>query len=141
VVLSPNNSIYQNLHMNWYIIILLSLFGAIMGILSVKGYTGKLEPILWLLFGIISALVLSRNVENRPFIHGLIIGLCWGVFNGIIQSSFFDQYITNNPSLQSSYNKSTAIKPQFLVLIMGPVIGLVTGAVLGGLTLLLKKIF
>lgn len=126
--------------MNWYIIILLSLFGAIMGLLSIKGYTGKLEPILWLLFVIISVLVLSRNVENKPFIHGLIIGLCWGIFNGLIQSSFFDQYITNNPNLQSSFNKSNAIKPQFLVLIMGPLIGLVTGVVLGGLTFLLKKI-
>ena len=127
--------------MNWYIIVLLSLFGAIMGFLSIKGYTGKLEPIFWLLFGIISALVLSKNVENKVFIHGLIIGLCWGIFNSIIQSSFFDQYLTNNPNLQSSFNKSTSIKPQYFVLIMGPVIGLVTGAVLGGLALLLRRIF
>jgi len=127
--------------MNWLIIILLSIFGVVMGFLSIKGYTGKLEPFLWLLFGIISALVLSKNVENKLFIHALLIGLTWGVLNAIIQSSFFDQYLTNNPNLQERFKNTGSLKPQYFVLIMGPVIGLITGAVLGGLSILLKKVW
>ncbi len=127
--------------MNWTIIILLSLFGAIMGFLSVKGYTGKLEPAYWILFGIISSLVLSRNIESKLFIHALLVGLSWGILNAIIQSVFFDQYLANNPSLQERFKNTASLKPQVFVLIMGPVIGLVTGAVLGGLTSLLRKIF
>ncbi|HEX6181250.1 MAG TPA: hypothetical protein VFZ47_08365, partial [Chitinophagaceae bacterium] len=64
--------------MNWLLIILLSVFGGIMGLLSIKGYTQKIEPFLWILFAIATALVLSRNVENRAFVHALIIGFCWG---------------------------------------------------------------
>lgn len=127
--------------MNWTLIILLSLFGAIMGFLSVKGYTGKLEPVLWILFGIISSLVLSKNVENKVFMHALLIGLFWGVLNAIIQSSFFEQYLTNNPSIQDRFKSTGSIKPQLFVLITGPVIGLITGLVLWGLTLLLRKLW
>ena len=127
--------------MNWLLILLLSIFGAVMGFLSIKGYTGKLEPFLWLLFGIISALVLSKNVDSKVFIHGLLIGLLWGIFNAIIQSSFFDQYLMNNSNLQERFKDTGSIKPQYFVLIMGPLIGLITGALLGGLSILLKKIW
>ena len=124
--------------MNWLLIILLSIFGGIMGFLSIKGYTQKIEPFLWILFAIATALVLSRNVDNRAFVHALIIGFCWGLLNGLIQSSFFDQYLANNPSLRGSFEKSVSIPPRYFVLITGPLTGLVTGAVIGGLTLLFR---
>jgi hypothetical protein len=129
--------------MNWFIIALFSVFGAIMGTLSIKGYTQKLEPFLWLLFAFITALVLSKSIGNRSFFHAFLIGVAWGVLNGLIQFSFFDQYLSNNPRVQEDFKKSTAIglKPRYLLLVTGPVIGAVTGAVMGGLTLLLKKMW
>ena len=127
--------------MNWLLILLLSIFGVVMGFLSIKGYTGKIEPFLWLLLGIISALILSKNVNNRLFIHALVIGLFWGILNAIIQSGFFDQYLANNTNLQERFKNTGSIKPQYFVLIMGPLIGLVTGVVLGGLSILLKKLW
>ena len=126
--------------MNWFLIILLALFGGVMGLLSIKGYTQKIEPFLWILFALATALVLSKNVEHRSFIHALTIGFCWGVLNGVIQSSFFDQYMLNNPSLKASFDKSTQyMQPRYFVLITGPLIGLATGAVIGVLTLLFKS--
>jgi len=127
--------------MNWTIILLLSSFGLVMGLLSIKGYIQKLEPFLWILFGIITSLVLSNNIDNKTFLHALLIGLFWGVLNGITQSAFFDQYLANNANLQERFKQSTFIQPRYLVLVTGPVIGLITGLVLGGLTLLLKKIW
>ena len=127
--------------MNWTIIVLLSSFGLVMGVLSIKGYTEKIEPFLWLFFGIITALVLSKNADNKTFLHALFIGLFWGVLNGIIQSAFFDQYISNNSNLQERFKQSTFIQPRYLVLVTGPVIGLITGLVLGGMAMLFKKIW
>jgi len=127
--------------MNWTIILLLSSFGLIMGLLSIKGYTQKIEPFLWLLFGIITALVLSKNTDNKTFLHALLIGLLWGVLNGIAQSVFFDQYLANNTNLQERFKQSTFMHPRYFVLLTGPVIGLITGLVLGGLALLFKKIW
>ena len=127
--------------MNWTVILLFSSFGLIMGLLSIKGYTQKLEPLLWLLFGIITSLILSKNVDNKTFLHALIIGLFWGVLNGLIQSAFFDQYLANNTNLQERFKQSSFMQPRYFVLVTGPIIGLITGLVLGGLTFLLKKIW
>lgn len=127
--------------MNWTLLILFSLFGGIMAILSIKGYTQKIEPVLWLLFSVIVALVLAKNVEIQTFIHALVIGLSWGILNGIIQSAFFDQYLANNPRLVESFKKSTFINGKYLVLITGPMMGLLIGAVMGGMALLMRRIF
>lgn len=126
--------------MDWKVIIILSALGLVMGLLSVKGFTGKLEPFLWLLFGIASALVLSRNIDDKIFFHALLIGLAWGVINGLTQCVFFDTYLANNSQVQENFEKITFMPPRYFVLITGPFIGLVTGAVLGGLSLLLKKV-
>ncbi len=127
--------------MDWTLIALLSSFGIIMGVLSVKGFTQKLEPYLWFLFGVISAVVLSKNIDHKTFLHGLLIGLLWGIINGLTQSSFFDTYLLNNPSLQEGFKKTTFIQPRYFVLITGPIIGIISGLVLGGLTLLFKKLW
>ncbi len=126
--------------MNWTIILLLSSFGLVIGLLSINGYTQKIEPLLWLFFGIIAALILSRNIDTRTFFHALLVGLFWGILNGIIQSAFFEQYLANNANLQERFKQSSFIQPRYLVLLIGPVIGMITGLVLGGLTLLVKKI-
>ncbi len=127
--------------MNWTLILLLSSFGAVMGLLSIRGFTQKIEPFLWLLFGIITALVLAKNTGNNPFLHALIIGLCWGVLNGITQSAFFDHYLANNPNLREQFKQSSFIQPRYVALAMGAFTGVITGLALGGLTLLLKKMF
>lgn len=127
--------------MDWKVIVILSGLGLIMGLLSVKGFTGKLEPFLWLLFGIAVSLVLSKNIDDRVFFHGLLIGLAWGALNGLTQSVFFDTYITNNPQLQEGFQKTTFMPARYFVLTTGPVIGLITGLVIGGLSLLLKKVW
>lgn len=127
--------------MDWKIIIISSGIGIIMGLLSINGFTQKIEPFLWLLFGISISLVLSKNIDQKIFLHGLLIGLAWGIINGLIQSIFFDLYIANNPQLQQSYQKITFMPPKYFVLITGAITGLITGLVLGALSMLLKKIW
>lgn len=130
----------ENRTMDWKVILALSAIGLIMGLLSVKGFTQKIEPFLWMLFGIATSLVLSKNIDNNTFLHGLFIGIAWGALNGLTQSIFFDTYMANNPQLQQSFEKSTLMRPKYFVLVTGPIIGLVTGLFLGGLAILLKKI-
>jgi len=126
--------------MDWKVIIILSVIGLLMGLLSVQGFTQKIEPLLWLLFGIATSLILSRNIEQKAFLHGILIGLAWGILNGLTQSVFFDTYLTNNPSVQQNFQKKPFILPRYFVLVTGPIIGLITGLVLGRLSLLLKKL-
>jgi hypothetical protein len=127
--------------MDWKAIIILSTFGPLMGFLSVKGFTLKLEPFLWLLFGIATSLILSKNIEHNTMMHGLCIGLLWGIGNGLIQTLFFENYLANNPQVRDNFIKITFIQPRYFVLVTAPVIGLITGLVLGGLSLILKKVW
>ncbi len=127
--------------MNWFLVALLSSFGLVMGALSLKGYTLRIEPFLWLFFACISALVLSKNVGYKPFLHGLIVGILWGFFNGLCQCLFFDQYLAANSVYAENFNKVTFMPPRFIPLLTGPVIGTLSGLVVGGLTLLAKKLW
>jgi hypothetical protein len=125
--------------MNWTLLVLFSFFGVVMGFLSVKGYTQRIEPFLWIAFMLIVALVFSKNIEYRLFLHGLLTGIAWGIINGGIQSYFFDSYVANNPAAHKNFEKITFVHPRYFVLITGPVIGAITGIVLGGLILLFRK--
>ena len=127
--------------MNWEIVALLSLFGLVMGILSVNGYTQKIEPLIWLLAGMVSAFILAKNVTSKIFLYGITLGVLWGILNGIIQSIFFDRYLKKNPKYKNAYQKKMPVRPRFFVLIAGPLIGLLTGVMVGGLAVLFQKYF
>ena len=118
--------------MHYKLILLFSSIGLLMGLLSVAGLTQGIEPFLWLIVGIITAWVVSRKVV-RQFLHGFLIGLAWGTLNGIVQSLFFDTYMENNPHLRPDLESIPFISARLFVLAMGPVIGLLTGAVVGGM--------
>src|ERR1044072_4530964 len=119
--------------MNWEIVLLLSIFGLVMGILSVNGYTQKIEPLIWLLGGMFSAFILARNVTSNIFLYAISLGLLWGILNGLLQSIFFDRYLEKNPKYKESYQKKLPVKPRFFVLVAGSIIGIITGAAIGGL--------
>ena len=126
--------------MNWIIVAILSCCGLVMGILAVNGYTQKIEPFLWLLFAGVAILVITRNVDSEVFLHGLCIGIIWGVLNGLTQCAFFDSYIANNPGVRDSFDKMIFMPLRFFPLFTGPVIGTAVGLVLGGLCFAVKKI-
>lgn len=126
--------------MNWKLIALLCSPGILMGILSIMGYTHKIELYLWICFAIATSLILARNTTDRLFVHALLIGIIWGLLNAICQMLFFDLYLHNNPHLQQAFAKSSSLPPRMMPLITGPVVGLVTGLVLAALSFLAKKL-
>lgn len=125
--------------MNWVLILSLSSFGVLLGILSVLGFTKKAEPILWLIAGFFTVFMLYQKETGLIFWHGFIIGVSWGFLNSIIQSIFFETYLKNNPKYTAAFSKSSHLKPRYLILLVGPMLGLLTGAVLGGLSWFVQK--
>ena len=127
--------------MNWHLILLLSLFGILMGTLSVLGFTKKAEPLLWLVIGLFTAFMVSRKITEMMFWHGFIIGIFWGCLSSLLQSIFFQTYLKNNPKYAEAFQKNQKINSRYLMLVVGPLMGLLTGTVVGGFAWFIQKIF
>ncbi|MBK9332962.1 MAG: hypothetical protein IPM96_11300 [Ignavibacteria bacterium] len=128
--------------MNWKLILQLSLFGLLMGILSVFGLIpGGFELIPWIIIAVISALAISRNTNKLMFTHAVMAGLFMGIITSVVQAIFFDTLLKNNPdSLDGFKEIPTAMEPQYVLLFTGPFIGIIFGLFIGLLAVIFKKV-
>ena len=128
--------------MNWKLIFGLAGFGVLMGILSLFGYTQGIEWLLWLVIAVICSVVIAKTVSGKFFLTGLLVGILDGVFNSIVQSVFFDAYLSHNPRAAEGFGPIPGgLDPRFFILIAGPFIGLLYGLVLGLFAWLAGKLF
>lgn len=125
----------------WLCVFILADLGILMGVLSVNGYTQRIEPYLWFLFAIISAYVLFKKVRKKLFLHGLLIGLLWAVINALIQAFFFDSYMENNPRDAEIFEQVTFMPAQYFILLFSPLYGLVLGFIVGALAVAFNRFF
>lgn len=118
--------------MHWSMIATLGALGLIMGLLSTQGLTRGIEPYLWIILGLFCSIVVARVGHGRWFLHGLAIGVMWGVLNGAAASVLFPQYAANNPEIMGRISaQPPPISPRIFFLLIGPVIGLASGCALG----------
>ena len=126
--------------MHWKLVLLLSLFGVAMGFLSVTGLTGAAEPFLWPIIGIVCALIIAMKAD-RPFVNGFATGLICGAVAPLIQTLLFTTYVANNPWMTEEIKQLPAgVSPRLVFAIQVPLIGLVSGLVLGLLSWLGRKV-
>jgi hypothetical protein len=127
--------------MNWRLIISLSILGIIFGIASVFGFTSGREWLAWLCIGVYSAWRFTRQSREELFLHGFYLGILAGFFSSIIQALFVSTYLTNNPRMVEALNAlPQGLHPAAVVLIMGPIIGTVSGVVFGVLAVVTGKL-
>jgi hypothetical protein len=126
--------------MKWKTILLLSLFGILMGLNSVFGIIKNVEWILWIIIAIVSAYVLNRRTEKLLVTHAVVTGLFMGILNAIIQSSLFDSYLANNPEIEGFKQWPITAEPQYFLLMAGPFLGIIYGLIIGLFGLIIKKI-
>lgn len=118
--------------MNWKTIGELSLFGLAMGIATVFVIPSNIEPLFWLVIFAISASVIARRCSDRHFVHGLLVGLANCVWVTGAHVLFFHQYIANHPQ-EAAMMASMPLpdSPRLMMAMVGPVVGAVSGAVIG----------
>jgi hypothetical protein len=127
--------------MNWRLIFVLSLFSVIIGFASMLGLTKSYEWLMWLCVGIYSAFRFARITRDDLFLHGFYLGIFVGVFSAAIQAIFISTYLSNNPRMVEALNAlPQSLHPAVVVLIMGPIIGAVSGVVFGVLAVVAGKL-
>ena len=118
--------------MNWKLIFQLSLFGLAMGLGTVFVIPPNIEPFFWLVGLAACAYVIAKRAGGRPFLHGFILGLANCVWVTGSHVLLFNRYVANHSAeMAQMAAMPLAHHPRLLMLIVGPVIGVVSGIVIG----------
>jgi hypothetical protein len=125
---------------NWKVIFQMSLFGLAMGIATVFLIPSSIEPLFWLgIFGITAYFIASR-CSGRYLVHGLLVGVANSVWITASHILLFDRYIANHPQ-EAAMMSSMPLpdSPRLMMALVGPVIGVVSGLVIGALAVLAAR--
>jgi hypothetical protein len=128
--------------MNFKLIILLSLFGLVMAVATVFVIPSNIEWIFWLVIFLICAYLIAKNAPGKYFLHGFCTSLVNCVWITGAHFLLFKQYAARHAE-EMEMSKNFPIftgHPHHIMLIMGPIIGIISGLVLGLFAFIASKI-
>jgi hypothetical protein len=134
-------------HMNWKLILKLSIFGLAMGILHVVGLFGRvdeIEGVLWFLIFFLCIWFIVKYCTRFYFLHGFLTSVLMDIWITLILIAFFQTYLENNPkaafSLKAFGNPIEAeLTFLFLLQLLAIIFGLFLGLFAQGVAYMLKK--
>jgi lysylphosphatidylglycerol synthetase-like protein (DUF2156 family) len=128
--------------MNWKIVLLLSLFGVVVGFAGVYGLSGPGELVLWIIVFLIYAIVIGKRLESDFFVHALMATILAGLWVGVIHAAFLGTYVAHNAELRAGRSMMPkSSHPRLMMVMVGPFIGAVTGVVAGLMAAVAGKLF
>ena len=127
--------------MNWKLILQLSLFGLFMGLGTVYFIPSTVEPICWLAIFIVCAYLIAKNVSEKFFLHGFFVSLVNCVWITASHILLFSTYsAAHQKEMGMIAQSSMATHPRVMMLITGPIVGVVSGLILGLFAIVASKI-
>lgn len=125
--------------MNPKLIVALSMYGLAMAFATVWLIPSRIEPIFWLLIFVQCAWFIARSAPGKPFRHGVCVGLLNSVWITSAHVIFAGTYLANHPQ-EAGMSQNMPLSPRLMMAVTGPIIGLISGVVLGGLSWLAVKL-
>ena len=127
--------------MNWKLIFLLSLFGLAMAIATISLIPAVIEPLVWLVIFIVCAFLIAKNCSSKFFLHGFLVSILNSVWIIAAHIIFASTYFTYHPQQVSTNTVIPLLNhPRLMMLIVGPIIGVISGIVLGLFAFIASKI-
>lgn len=118
--------------MNWKLIFELSLFGLAMGVATVFVIPSNIEPLFWLAIFLVCAFVIARAQAKGHFLHGLFVSLVNSVWITGTHILLFNQYVARHAQeMEMMKSMPLADSPRTMMALMGPLIGVISGVILG----------
>jgi|GEM_PF-1597458 len=124
-------------HFDRRLILLLSLFGPAMGVLTLFGIIPDgVDRFFWLAISIGCAVVIARRAPHHAFGHGAIVGFLLGASAKLIQGIWSGVYLAHNPGLLESFAEAQSKVPQgtefkYYVLMLVPFVGIASSLIVG----------
>ena len=115
--------------MSWKLIFGLSLFGLAMGFGTVFVVPPRVEPFAWLGIFLVCAYLIAKYAPKRFFLHGVCVGLLNSVWVTGAHVALFDKYVAGHA--REAAMAAQMGSPRLMMGAVGPVIGLLSGVVLG----------
>jgi hypothetical protein len=127
--------------LDFKLILQLSLFGLLMAVATVFVIPSNIEPAFWLVIFGVCAWVIARRCSAKHFLHGFLVSLANCVWITTLHILLFDSYIERHPQ-EAAMMKSMPLpdSPRLMMLMTGPVIGVISGVVLGLFAFIASKI-
>jgi hypothetical protein len=125
--------------MNWKLILQLSLFGLAMAVGTVFVIPSNIEPLFWLAIFIVCGYAIATRAPGNYFLHGLMTSIVNSIWITATHVILFDAYIANHAQ-EAEMMAKLPLSPKVLMLCTGPIIGVVSGLVLGLFAVIARKI-
>ena len=125
--------------MNWKLIFLLSLFGLAMGVATVFVIPSNIEPLFWLVIFIVCAWIIAARAPGKYFLHGLLVSIVNSVWITAAHVILMEQYVASHQK-EAAMMKSMPMSPRVMMTLTGPVVGVVSGIVLGLFAVIAHKL-
>ena len=127
--------------MNWKLIFGCSLFGLAMAIATVFVIPSKIEPAFWLVIFIANAYFIAKNCSTKFFLHGFMVSLVNCIWITSAHILFYSTYIASHPDEAAMSAKMPMPEhPRMMMLIVGPVMGIIFGLIQGLFAFIASKI-
>ena len=118
--------------MNWKLISYLNLYGLVMALATISWIPFKFEPIFWLIIFLICAYLIAKKCSSHYFLNGFMVSIFNSIWITAAHVIFFNSYMAHHPEMTAmNENMPMSEMPRLMMLITGPVIGAVSGIVLG----------
>ncbi|MGZ6098096.1 MAG: hypothetical protein ACXWLL_06860 [Myxococcaceae bacterium] len=123
------------------LILALSMFGLAMGVATVFVISSKVEPVVWLAIFVVCAYVIATRAPGRPFLHGFLVSLVNSVWVTGAHMALMPSYLARHPNEAAMLARMPMPdSPRLMMLLTGPIVGIVSGIVLGLFSLAASKL-
>ena len=127
--------------MNTKLIFKLSLFGLAMAVATVFWIPSNIEPGFWLAIFLVCAYIIAKQCTGKYFLHGLLVSIVNSVWITAAHRIFFDTYVANHQEeMLQMASLPMDVSARTAMLIIGPIIGIVSGLVLGLFAFIASKL-
>jgi hypothetical protein len=128
---------------NWRLVLLLSLFGPLVGTLTVLGLFPKgVDRFVWFAVVGVCAVVVAKREPTHALKHGAVVGFVNGAASTLIQALFVDALTAHNPwMVEAMAQQPPGFDFEFFVFMLVPFIGVAGGAMTGLLAMLVARAF
>ena len=116
--------------MDWKLILRLSLFGLAMAVATVSLIPPSFEPYCWLAIFVVCAFFIARSRAGKLFLHGFFVSIFNCVWITSAHILFATTYLAHHPGEAEMMN-SMPVPPALMMPMTGPVVGVLSGLVLG----------